>query len=381
MKKALFVLFFLIICLTAQNVFAQAKTPFSREMPSIMQSVEAMGMGGAFYGKSDNKYAGFYNPAGLAHYKGPWTVDLIPLTVGINERGMTNGQKALKELTGGGFSDANNATNFIDNMMGGYTNISPINFFPAFTKKNLSVGLFSSNQINFLAYNDVLPEVAIRTKSDNGLMVTYAISFLEDDALSVGISLKGLYRISFTKSYTATELSGLFANNSTGYSDLLNEIKKEGMGWGIYGSVGAMYDIPYLKTIIAPRVALSFNDFGYSHFGILMEKINPTLNFSIAFSPGWNFITSDIVFDFTDLLFMSTKDKSFGKRVNIGAEVGFWNKLFLRVGLHQGYFTVGAGFSLWNILKANYAYYTEELGAYAGQYHDTRHVLEVSLGF
>lgn len=365
---------------TTESSFGASKEIFSRETPSIMQSVAAMGMGGAFYGKSDDKYAGFYNPAGLAHYKGKWTVDLVPVSLGVNERALTTGSEVLKLFGNGGLGNPDSAAKFIDTLLGGYTNISPVNFFPAFTKKNLSVGIFSSNQINLLAYNRVLPEVAIRAKSDNGAVVSYAMQFLDDDSLSLGFSLKGLYRISFTKSYNATDLASIFANGN-GLNQIWKDIQKEGTGWGIYGSVGLMYDIPLLKKYLAPRVALSFNDFGYSHFGSLMEKIDPTLNFSIAFSPGWGPITTDIVIDFTDLLFMAGYDKSFGKRVNIGAEIGFWNKLFLRVGLHQGYVTAGAGFSLWNIFKMNYAYYTEELGAYSGQYRDTRHVLEASFGF
>lgn len=379
--------FFSVLSAVLLSVFlvseagAQSKDPFSREVPSIMQSPAAMGMGGAYYGKSDDKYAGFYNPAGLGHYKGKWTVDLIPVTVGINERGLNSAKKIIDTLTKGDLGNQDTATQFIDTLMGGYTNLSPVNFYPAFTKKNLSVGIFSSNQINLLAYNKVLPEIAVRGKSDNGAIVSFAFQFLEDDSLSLGFSIKGLYRISFTKSYTAGELAGLFAKDGGGTDSLLKEIMKDGAGWGIYGTVGLMYDIPLLKKYIAPRVGISFNDFGYSAFGPLMEKIDPTLNLSVAFSPGWGPISTDIVFDFTDLLFMAGSDKSFGKRVNMGAEIGFWNKLFLRVGLHQGYLTAGAGFSLWNVLKMNYAYYTEELGAYSGQYKDTRHVVEFSIGF
>ena len=77
---------------------------------------------------------------------------------------------------------------------------------------------------------------------------------------------------------------------------------------------------------------------------------------------------------------MAGSDQSFGKRVNIGAEVVFFERLFLRTGLHQGYWTAGIGMNIW-ILRINYAYYTEELGAYAGQFADKRHVLEVVLGW
>jgi hypothetical protein len=77
------------------------------------------------------------------------------------------------------------------------------------------------------------------------------------------------------------------------------------------------------------------------------------------------------------------EDDDWGKRINMGAELNidqpFIRHVNFRCGLHQGYPTIGLGFDFY-ILELNYAYYTEELGAYAGQFPDSRHVLEISIG-
>ena len=74
------------------------------------------------------------------------------------------------------------------------------------------------------------------------------------------------------------------------------------------------------------------------------------------------------------------EDDSFTKRINIGLQVAFWDRLYLRTGLHQGYPTFGAGFDA-KFVRMNYAFYSEELGSYAGQYKDSRHAIEFTIGF
>lgn len=377
-----------VLAVLAAPAFASAasKSPLTREFPSIMKSAAAMGMGNAYYGLSDGKYASFYNPAGLK-YVDHYTVDIIPLTAGVNDTILDRGGRArdIYNSNKDNMDDPNVISDLIDIFMGKYANIGPVNFFPAYTRKNLTIGIFSSSEANILAYNQVLPELAFRVKSDNGAAVSYAMQFLEDDALSVGFTLKGLYRINFAKAYNAVELAALFADNSQTLRDLEDEIQNEGMGWAVLGSVGVMYDVPSfglgLLDLLKPRVGASFNDFGYTRFGRLMEDIDPTLNLSVAVSPEFfSFIAVDLVVDFNDVIMAAGYDKSFSKRFNAGLQVGFWDHLFLRAGLHQGYPTFGAGFDA-VFVRMNYAYYTEELGAYAGQYKDTRHVLELTLGF
>ena len=353
--KLKLLLIFIISLLLYTETYAQ-KSVFSREYPRMMTSVRAMGMGNAFFGVSDDKYAGFYNPAGLAMNKSHWNFDLIPLTIGANSNIVNNGQNLLNVFTSGGLTQEA-LIQTLDGMMGQYNNLNPVSMFPAFTYKNWSFGLFFNSNVNLLTYNRVMPTIGVKVHADAGGIFTYAHSFLEDKSLHFGVSVLGFYRMGYTGSFTAIELASLNTNELL--SNMLNNT-----GWGILGSVGIMYELPWLRKELNTRVGLSFNDFGYTSFSSGLDEINPTLNLSLAISPNWNFISSNIVIDFNDLIFMNGKDKSFGKRVNIGAEIGFWNRIFLRTGLHQGYWTAGAGVNVW-ALRINYAYYTEELGAYA----------------
>ena len=365
------ILITILVMIPFASSYAQ-KAVFSREYPRMMTSVRAMGMGNAFFGVSDDKYAAFYNPAGLAMNKSLWSLDLVPLSIGVNNNMISNGTDIGGMFLQGGLN-TDTIIKTLDGMIGQYNNISPITFFPAITYKNWSFGIFLNSYADILTYNRVMPTAAAKIHADAGAVFTYAHSFLEDKSLHFGFSLMGFYRMAYTASYTAVDIASINTNSLV--SGLL-----ESTGWGVLASVGVIYELPWLRKELNPRVSLSFNDFGYQQMAAGVDKVEPTLNLSLAISPNWNFISSNIVIDFNDLLFMNGSDNSFGKRVNIGAEVGFWNRIFLRTGLHQGYWTAGAGLNLW-LLRINYAYYTEELGAYAGQYADQRHVIEVVLGW
>lgn len=368
---------FTLLFLTGVETYAASKTVFSREYPRVMSSVRALGMGNAYFGVSDDKYAAFYNPAGLGMSKSSWSIDIVPLQMGVNDNLFDNSQSIANLFLKGSNFDQQAVTNILNGMLGQYNNVTPINFFPAFTMKKgrsaFSVGIFANASAKILTYNRVLPEAALKVQGDAGVTVTYAHTFLEDESLHFGVSLMGLYRMGYEGSYVATDFASINFNNEI--NKLVNS-----HGWGILASVGLMYEMPWLRKELNPRVGISFNDFGYTNFASSLDKITPTLNLSLAISPKWEFISSNIVLDLNDILVMNGSDKDFGKRVNFGVEVGFWNRLFIRGGVHQGYLTAGAGVDLW-ALRLNYAYYTEEMGAYAGQFKDTRHAIEVVIGW
>ena len=382
-----FSLFFAVLFVLAVSSisFAAPEKPLTLERPSIMESVEALGMGGAYYGLSNSKYASFYNPAGLKYVE-HYTVDILPVAIGINKTASDSGQDVYDIYSDNSKSDNDRAKELINTILGKYINVAPLNFFPAFTKKNFTLGAFTSNEANIVAYNEADPMIDFRVKSDSGLALSMATQFLDNDALSVGFTVKGFQRINFTKlKYGYEKVAGLISDNGQALKDLTKEIEKDGTGYAVLGSVGVIYEVPSFGLafldVLKPRVAASFNDFGYRDFGNLMEDIDPTLNLAFSVHPQFSsFMTTDLMVDFTDVTMNAGYDKSFLKRLNAGLQIGFWQHIFLRTGLHQGYFTFGAGFDA-VILRVNYAYYSEELGAYAGQHKDTRHAIEVTLGF
>lgn len=68
-----------------------------------------------------------------------------------------------------------------------------------------------------------------------------------------------------------------------------------------------------------------------------------------------------------------------GKHIHLGAEYRWWF-LRLRGGANQGYSTFGAGID-WPALKIDYAYFSDEAGAFAGTSQHSAHTLSVALRF
>jgi len=54
--------------------------------------------------------------------------------------------------------------------------------------------------------------------------------------------------------------------------------------------------------------------------------------------------------------------------------------LAVRAGLNQGYLSAGATLDLW-VLRFDFATYSEEIGAYAGQREDRRYVAQITVGW
>lgn len=388
MKKIKYIFLFALFLTCSHgfhtNAFAQARIALDNELLSVVKSVEALGMGGAYYSKSNNKYAAFYNPAGVARVKGT-TIEYFPLTIGVDSDAISSLSSVsnIISATGGSLSDpnviANSINSIIDIFIGKFVTIGPITFFPAYTRKGLSIGLFSNTVVKATAYNPAISELQAVGRSDNGFTTTLGYNFLKNDALSFGVSFKALVRAQIEKTYTIFDLTDIIVNQKPLLGDIFTDLFENGLAVGAFASVGIIYDLPFLRSEIAPRIAVSINDVGYL-FRLNdsnVDAINPSLNVSLGISPSYyNTVKSDIMIDFVDLFFLNSNDNSILKRINIGAEVLFIDTYALRVGIHQGYPTFGAGLNF-KYFKLNYAFYTEELGHEVGDFRDFRHALEI----
>jgi hypothetical protein len=114
-------------------------------------------------------------------------------------------------------------------------------------------------------------------------------------------------------------------------------------------------------------------------------KLPMTVNLGIAVNPEIPVFDSLIVgLDYVDLFNNYEEDKDIGKRLRFGGELYLIDRkllsLGLRAGLYQGYPTFGADLRFL-LFTLSYVTYAEEVGAYAGQDEDRRHLVFLNIGW
>ncbi len=360
MKKFLLALIFIFFtnALYASNYIAS--------YPYILKSTRALGMGNAYYTLSEDQYALFYNPAGLARIKES-RYDILNIQGGISK----NSIKFYNDVKSTDWDDEKEIADLLDDYNNELQHAS-LSTFPAYYKKNFAVGLFATFNGDAIPHSiREYPELYTKIHLDYGIAAGYSMSFLDNNSLQVGIAAKYMFRKSLTASYTAADLTEDF-------EELIKDDIKDGDG--LIGDVGIIYNFHFLQNM-NPRIGAAVNNIGMTGLGDA-EDLKTTLNLSVAISPEFfGKIGSHFLLEFHDATKNWDEDNDLGKRIHAGAEFNFFNNILaVRTGLNQGYLTFGAGLDF-NILKIDYAYYTEEIGAYAGQWDDSRHIITLSLGF
>jgi hypothetical protein len=258
----------------------------------------------------------------------------------------------------------------------GNTQFAGVSFYPGYTRHNFTIGVFGSSQIRAQPANPILPELNVDAKADYGLVVGLAGAFL-DEKLQVGLAGRYQARYSFDRSYTFHDLATNVIRDEFEDPDL----SIADSGHGFLADVGVIYN--FYKNGFNPRIGAAVNNMGANSFGPA-EDLPYSIALSFGISPNYGVFKSDIILDVIDVTHNFEQDDDWLKRVNIGAEVNFdvflLRRLAFRAGLHQSYFTYGFGFDF-TVVRFNYAYYKEEVGAYAGQDGDTRHAAEFVFGF
>lgn len=352
-----------ILLISAVLFILSTVMAYAAEYPYIMRSVRALGMGNSYYSLSDDQYGLFYNPAGLARIDS-WQVELLnpQLEWGTNASNFFNDSQDVN------WDQESEIAQLLRDHMG-KTQHFGLSAFPAFFKKNMAVGLFFNVRGNAVAGNPAYPTFDTEVYVDRGITGGYAMSFLEDDALEVGASIKLLSRSSLKEEYTVADLT-----------EDLNDLVEDDLqdGTGVLVDVGLIYN--FRKSDSNPRIGFAINNVGTTNMGDA-EDLQTTINLSAAISPKLGPVGTHFVFEIHDMTQSIDEDDDWGKRIHAGAELNFFKDILaVRAGVHQGYVSVGAGLDF-NFFRIDYAYYTEEVGAYAGQKDDERHTIQASIGF
>ncbi len=368
-------LFILILVLVCSPVFAL------KEYYSISKSIRALGMGGAFYGLSDDEYALFYNPAGLDLYRGSGQGGL-----GIAGGVSSNAFSAVSDLT----KSNDNISDIIDKLgkYQGHPLYGGVTILPYWMKKGFAIGLLVGDlkaNVAILGKN-FDSEIDVTAIADSGLIVGFSQSYL-DDKLHMGLNTKVLFRGGGRQSFSMLDVA-------QDKSFQINPQSLGGAGLGVDFDLGATYDVPGVPIGNVSRVSAVLNNlvgstFPWARYGGTPPALPRMLSFGwVTVFNGWEcFDNFNFLFDLAELrvLGMAEEDQgarvgSLFKHINFGVEAPLGGIFIPRLGMHQGNISAGFGLNFY-VGKLEFATWEEELAKGVGRLSSRRYEMRFVLGW
>lgn len=349
---------------------------------NLSRSIRALGMGGAFYGLSDDEYALFYNPAGLSVYRGDGQ-----FMVSFNGQLSTNLPSVIKAVTE--IKKADELATKLNQFQGSPIHGGVTPFFPHYIRKHFGIGLLVGDTKLDMALlgRDLDTSIDITGISDSGLFVGYAHDFM-DETLHVGINAKAVARAGGRKTFSVLEIA----------QDSDFDIDPEqlgGAGGAIDFDLGGTYELPDLPFGVVNRASLVINNVLGSPMSIGKTGANPpglprtlSLGWYTAFK-GWEiFENFHTLIDFAEFPMGGETNQDFGapggsfwKHVNFGVEAPMTGGWFIpRLGFMQGYLTAGFGLNI-RAIKLDFATYASELASAPGRLGSRRIALRLQIGW
>jgi hypothetical protein len=356
----------------------------SSEFYSLSRSIRALGMGGAFYGLSNDENALFYNPAGLGFYERG-----SDFMLSFKAETSTSMLSALSVVTRSGTRSTAQVISDLETFQGSPLTFAATPFFAYYLRKYFAMGFFfgdTKGELNLLG-KDIDTSVSLTGIIDSGVLFGGAFPVAKD--VMVGFNLKGLLRAGGTKTYSVLDIA---SGVSTDFSSVF------GSGAGLDLDLGAMWQLPELVPGVTTRVSLSLNNLVASRFDLIRIRtgsnsvLAPQLARTVTLAgharfPGfWKADHVDLVVDLADFGLGGQSDPELGartgslwKHVNLGVEVPFRGWLFARMGLRQGNFTFGAGIDA-RYFQIDFATYAEEMASLPGRLSSRRLALRIAAG-
>lgn len=343
----------------------------AKEIPRYYQGIRPLGMGGAFTAVADDSNALFYNPAGLDKVQ-RWGMGLI------NPYG--DGSKGWKDLYNDAkdtdFDVTSEVVDLLRKHIGEDFHIRT-GLYPNFYMRHFAVGVLGQAEVDSKVNNRQFPEA-----------VTDAFGNVSGQ-LGLGYGFRnGMIRVGaagrFVKGYRLQEVYTAIQISDPDFEDQIRDDLQEGTGFGF--DAGVMFEFPVvLKPTIAATIQ-NISDVDLGDAGTIPQQINVGLSVSHSFSwltligaADWRDVTNNAK-PVDPLTKEEIDEDDVYKHLHFGLEARLPKILALRVGLYQGYGTLGGTLDF-GILRFDVATYAEELGSHAGQKADRRYAAQISLGW
>jgi len=350
-----------------------------------------MGMGGAYTAIGGRVDTLFYNPAGLSLIpkdKG-WEVNLLNLSAEANNDGLNfyrDLQSALDtgDLNGDGSAtdDQQRAVNdLLYDYSGKYIHLRVADFTSfgrSYDSLSFGAGALASGRFAALPHQGFGPEGILEVDADATYGALGGVSIPLGSRVYAGASLKYIRRETVTHNFSAREI----VDSAKDLNDLLyDDVRKKGSTVGF--DAGAIWTIapdswwrPSLGLSVMNIGDLDFQDAG---------TIPMTVNAGFSIHPKIDAFRSLLLaVDYVDIANNYPQDTDMAKRLRYGAELQLFDRtafeLALRAGMYEGYPTMGVDFRF-SVIALSYTFYSEEVGAYAGQDRDKRQLLNLVIGW
>ncbi len=247
-----------------------------------------------------------------------------------------------------------------------------VQLFPSLVFPNFGIGLLAT--YNYDARVDsTTNEYHLRYRNDYAVILGYNFRFF-DGIMKLGFNAKYINRV---------EMNDVLPDTSTGltWGGLVNE------GTAISSDIGLMFTAPWQYL---PTLALVWRDVGntsYSMGGGMFysdrpepDSVTQTLDVGVSLSPILGkYSRMQFVGEYRDALTFDDEEDH-QRRIHYGLEFNFFDRMFLRGGVNQRYWTAGLEVASLN-MQFQAATYGEEIGVGGARREDRRYIFKFAMRF
>ncbi len=341
------------------------------------EGIRSMGMGNTNVAVTTDRTAIFHNPAGLGLLGEELQISTRPFILGLDgsfsKYASTLGrhQDKLSDLS----KIDDPFLEDLDSLDGLWTGID---YIPEITvaTKNMGFGVYSVWPLGMkIETGHFIPKLGLKGQRD--LVFTWAVGIpLKTDKHHFGVSLEYLQRRPLEERITTYSETFIY----------FDEARQRPLG--VVGDFtrlqhGASFDAGFMHDLFPGfRLAYAMKDmFGVVGGNMVVPQFDLGVAYYLPEIEELYFLRNVIAsLELTDIWGFEERTKryeQFAKKIHLGAEIDLQYVAF-RGGINQGYPTFGIGASF-GPLRADYVYYTEEVGYYAGQLPRSMHVMSLGL--
>lgn len=347
------------------SVFALSQKLNAAELFEINRSARALGMGNAYTSVVTNEDSLFYNPAGIARNTG-FYVTLADPAIGLNGLDSLDSYSNIT-ADSAGFSTALNT--LYDQPIWIGANAKAAIHTPFF-----AAAYYYNVDGSILAYNPAATNLDVNIIYDTGIAIGSGFSA---GIFQFGAVAKRIQRTGARRTFGPAAIAEVVSGGDPGL--LFDQFDPTGIGYALDMGFNFGFPLP-----VSPNLSFVWKNIGNTKFSPDSPSLEapPTEDQEMVLGAS---LIADLplvsISPSIDIKHLMNSDVQLAKKIHMGVELDL-PIIDLRVGLHQGYLSYGAGLSL-GLFEIDFASWGVELGEYPGQFEDRRYMVQfaVRIGF